>query len=200
MECTIEDNSIPMDIDESNLPALTGMLAMTFKQLEEASPTNPEIQEYLNTFHQSVIDALRETNTPTGAIPFRGPMTLHNLANLMNIMPDLYDYLKESYSSIEAGGDVTINAILDAAHNADYCKITEIGENTCQIFLNDYIAETYYISYLSGYVPIAFSIDDWYPPQEEYVPFPRDNFWWQDMKKMTWHDSQEKYPEKEKQE
>ena len=194
MECTIEDNSIPMDIDDSNQPALTGMLAMTFKQLEEEASKNPMVREYLSTFHESVIEALYNTNTPSGALPFRGQMDLNNLANLIYKMPDLYHYLKESFSMIESVGDADINCILDAAHEGNYGKIKEMNEDRCKNYVDNYIAGTYYSSYLPGYKPISFSVDDWYPPQEEYVNFPRKYYWWRDMQTMTWDQYYEKYP------
>ena len=103
-------------------------------------------------------------------------------------MPDLYDYLKESFAAIESCGDVDINAILDAADDADYSKIEAMGIERCRSFVNDYIADTYYNQYLPGYTPIAFSIDDWYPPQEDFIILPRKNWWWHDMKTKTWQE------------
>jgi hypothetical protein len=175
------------------------ILNMSFKQLEVEAPHNPKVQEYLSTFHESVKEALYDTNTPTSALPFRGSMNLNNLANLMRTMSDLYDYLKESFSNIESYGDVLINKILDAAKEGDYYKFIELNEDQCTSFVNNYIATTYYSSYLAGYKPIAFSIDEWYPPQEEYVPFPRKDYWWKEMRTMTWDQYYEKYPEKQEQ-
>lgn len=171
-------------------PSLTGMLAKTFKELEEDAPANPEVQEYLATFHESVRNVLRETNTPTGAIPFRGAMTLKNLPKLFALMPDLYDYLGACYGAIESSGDVIINDILDAANNCDYNVITNIGKDTCTSFVENYIAFSYYNKYLPGYLPIAFSIDDWYPPQQEFVLMPRRPYWWREMKILTWNEIQ----------
>ena len=176
-------------------PILTGMLAKTFKELEEEAPNNTEVQDYLETFHESVRNALSKTATPTGAIPFRGAMTLENLAELFNLMPDLYDYLKICYSAIESSGDVTINNILDAANNCDYNEIINVGETICNGYLNNYIASSYYNEYLPGYYPIAFSIDDWYPKQKDFVPMPRKPYWWHDMKILTWEEYREQYPE-----
>jgi len=179
-------------------PILTGMLAKTFRELEAEAPTNPEVQEYLATFHKYVRNALRETDTPTGAIPFRGAMTLSNISYLFELMPDLYDYLGLCYGSIETSGDAIINEILDAANDCDYNIITEIGEDTCDNFINNYIAFSYYSDYLPGYKPIAFSVDDWYPPQQEFVIMPRTLYWWQEMKTLSWDEFRERYPEKMK--
>lgn len=177
---------------------LTGMLAKTFRELEAEAPSNPEIQEYLATFHESVRNALLETDTPTGAIPFRGAMTLKNIADLLNLMPDLYEYLKDCYSAIESGGDRIINDILDAAHKYDYSIIKNIGDDECSSFIDNYIAFSYYNSYLPGYKPIAFSIDDWYPPQKEFVIMPRNNYWWYEMKTLTWKEFRIQYPDEMK--
>lgn len=181
-----------------NNPIQTGMLAKTFKELEAEAPTNPEVQEYLATFHESVRNALRETDTPTGAIAFRGSITLENLPELFILMPDLYDYLKKCYDAIESDGDVIINEILDAAYDGDYNVITNIGEDRCSEFLDNYIAYSYYDDYLPGYMPIAFSIDDWYPPQKEFVLMPRKTYWWREMKILTWVEFHEQYPEDKK--
>lgn len=174
---------------------LTGMLAKTFKELEDEAPFNPEIREYLATFHESVRNALLETDTPTGAIPFRSSMTLQNIGDLLNLMPDLYDYLKVCYSAIESSGDIVINNILDAAHKYDYTIIKNIGEEKCSCFIDNYIAFSYYNSYLPGYKPIAFSIDDWYPPQKEFVIMPRKNYWWYEMNTLTWNEFHIQYPD-----
>ena len=169
----------------SSEPVLTGMLAKTFKELEEEAPSNPEVQEYLATFHESVKNALRETDTPTGAIPFRGAMTLKNLPELLALMPDLYDYLGTRYDEIESSDVAMINDILYAANNSDYNVITNIGEDKCTSILENYIAFSYYNKYLPGYLPSAFSIDDWYPPQQEFVPMPRRPYWWRDMQVLS---------------
>lgn len=200
---TESSNSKPYTtIEECNSvkeePILTGMLAKTFKELEAEAPTNPEIQEYLATFHISVKNALRETDTPTGAIPFRGAMTIENLSELFTMMPDLYDYLKDCNGAIESSGDVIINKILDAANECDYNVITNIGEDRCSKFLDNYIAFSYYNDYLMGYMPIAFSIDDWYPPQKEFVLMPRKTYWWQEMNILTWDEFRVQNPKNEK--
>jgi hypothetical protein len=179
-------------------PILTGMLAKTFRELEAEAPTNPEVQEYLATFHKYVRNALRETDTPTGAIPFRGAMTLSNISYLFELMPDLYDYLGLCYGSIETSGDAIINEILDAANDYDYSIIKKIGEDKCDSLINNYIALCYYSDYLPGYKPIAFSVDDWYPPQQEFVIMPRTLYWWQEMKTLSWDEFRERYPEKMK--
>jgi len=101
-------------------PVLTGMEAKTFAELEAEAPTNPKVQEYLESFHESVKNALRGNTTPTGALPFRGAMTLGNLPHLFILMPDLYEYLGCCYGAIESSGDVIINDILDAANTCDY--------------------------------------------------------------------------------
>jgi len=187
-------------IEECNTfePILTGMLAKTLKELEEDAPANPEIQEYLATFHKSVRNALHETNTPAGAIPFRGAMTIENLSKLFTMMPDLYDYLKDCYGAIESSGDVIINKILDAAYDGDYNVIKNIGEDRCSEFLDNYIAFSYYNDYLPGYMPIAFSIDDWYPPQKEFVLMPRKPYWWREMNILTWDEYRLQHPKNEK--
>jgi len=179
-------------------PILTGMLAKTFRELEAEAPTNPEVQECLATFHKYVRNALRETDTPTGAIPFRDAMTLSNISYLFELMPDLYDYLKLCYGSIESDGDAIINDILDAANDYDYSIIKEIGENKCSSFINNYIAPSYYNDYLPGYKPIAFSSNDWYPPQQEFVIMPRALYWWLEMKTLSWDEFRIQYPEKMK--
>lgn len=173
---------------ECDPAVLTGIEAMTFAELEEDAPKNPEVQEYLSTFHDSVIEALRDTDTQTGAIPHRGPMTLDNMTNLMNLMPDLYDYLKASFSAIESNGDVFINKILDYTKAGDYDKLNQMGQEQRDNFIDKIIADTYYSNYLPGYAPIAFTIHERYPPQEEYIPFPRKDFWWHDMQIMTWEE------------
>lgn len=177
---------------------LTGMLAKTFKELEAEAPSNPEIREYLATFHESVRNALLETDMPTGAIPFRGAMTLQNIADLLNLMPDLYEYLKNCYGAIESSGDRIINDILDAARQYDYSIIKNIGDDECSSFVDNYIASSYYNSYLPGYKPIAFSIDDWYPPQKEFIIMPRKNYWWYEMETLTWKEFQIQYPDEMK--
>ena len=194
-----ECNTTHEDEEPYEEPILTGMLDKTFKELEAEAPTimNAEVQEYLATFHESVRNTLRETNTPTGAIPFRGAITLNNLTELFNIMPDLYDYLKKCYSAFESSGDAIINEILDAADACDYNIINKIGEDRCSIFVDNYIAYSYYNDYLPGYIPIAFSIDDRYPPQQEFVPMPRKLYWWQEMEILTWDEYQLQYPESE---
>jgi len=181
-----------------NKPIESILLAKTFKELEAEALTNPKVQEYLATFHESVRNALRETDTPTGAIPFRGAITLKNLPELFSLMPDLYDYLKYCYSAIESSGDVIINKILDAAFDGDYKVITNIGDDRCREFLDNYIAYSYYNNYLQGYMPVEFSIDEWYPPQQEFVPMPRKPYWWKDMKILTWNEFKVQYPEKMK--
>jgi hypothetical protein len=175
MEYKLQDTSTSRPIESI-------LLAKTFKELEAESPTNPKVQEYLATFHESVRNILLETTTPTGAIPFRGAMILDNLPELFKLMPDLYDYLKKCYGAIESSGDVIINKILDAAYDGDYTVITNIGEDRCRNFLENYIAYSYYNNYLPGYMPIEFSIDDWYSPQTEFVPMPRNPYWWKEMK------------------
>ena len=177
-------------------PILSGMLAKTFKELESEAPNNPKVQEYLATFHESVQNTLRETDTPTGAIPFRGAITLKNLPELLAVMPDLYDYLKYCYSAIESSGDNIINNILDAAFDGDYKVITNIGEYRCSKFLDNYIAYSYYNNYLPGYMPVEFSIDDWYPPQQEFVHMPRKPYWWKEMKILQWNEFRVQYPKK----
>lgn len=185
----------PQDSSNSR-PIESILLAKTFKELEEEAPTNPEVQEYLATFNESVRNALRETDTPTGEIPFRGAITLKNLPELFFLMPDLYDYLRICYSALESNGDVIINQILDAAYDGDYNVIKNIGEDRCCKFVENYIAFSYYNDYLPGYMPIAFSIDDWYPPQQEFIPMPRKLYWWQEMKTLYWNEFRVQYPEK----
>ena len=45
---------------------------------------------------------------------------------------------------------------------------------------------------------IAFSVDDWFPPQQEFVIMPRTLYWWQEMKTLSWDEFRELYPEKMK--
>lgn len=192
-----EYGNITEDYDDEESEPLTGYLAMTIKELEAEAPNNPDIQSYLATFDKKVRAALRNTTTPSGALPFRGALTFHNLAPAFIAMPDLYDYLKECYGAIESEGDRIINNILDAANDANKCnKKKQIGVNDCREWVDNHIAESYYDDYLPGYKPVAFSIDDWYPPQPEYVPMPRKLYWWRKMPYLTWIEFKERYPEK----
>jgi len=149
----------------------------TFKDLEQEANIYPEVQEYLSTFDILVKNALRETPTLTGAIPFKGAMTLDNIPTILKLIPDLYDYLKSSYNSIETDDNILINKVLDAALIGDFAIIKNIGEEYCNFLVEKYIAFTYYHYYLPGYPPNAFSTD-YTSSKTEYIILPRPNFWW----------------------
>lgn len=148
--------------------------SLPFYTLIELAPNNPEINEYLASFHPQVTKALHSTETPADSVPYRGEITYDNLAELFVIMPDLYEYLSTCYSAIESSGDLIINRILDEAHhNQPYSTPFEKVKN----YFN-YIQKSYYNEYLKGHYPTAFSIDDWKYPEPEPQLFPREWFWW----------------------
>lgn len=147
---------------------------LSFPELSKLTPT-PELNAYLDKFCDELKIALQDNDTKTGDIPYRGQITLDNLYNLFNLMPDLYEYLRYTYSAGEAGGDYDIKDILNN---------NEENKPFSQILFNNYIAKTYYNDYLNGIPPNLFSIDDWscdYIDYNTYTCFPRKLFWWKDI-------------------
>ena len=160
----------------------------TFMELEElenqlknelytspnAKPLLDALQTYIATFHYKVIDALYEFKCPSGALPYRGEITIDNLSELFVIMPDLYDYLKIQYSAIESGGDVIINDILDATKNGK----TIDNYSKYETYFTKYIADNYYFDYLRGTLPVPFSVSNLAPNIDVEYGFPRELYWW----------------------
>jgi hypothetical protein len=134
----------------------------------------PEVITYLKTFSEKIIDALLYNDCITGSIPYRGELTIQNLGELFIIMPDLYEYMKFSFSAIESGGDVEINFILDGCRNN---TMSDIDINNADKYFK-YIERTYYNEYLRGKCLVPFSIDDIERESYEITPFPREWFWW----------------------
>jgi hypothetical protein len=151
--------------------------SLTFKELITLTITIPTINDYLASFHTLVIEALKETSTSANAIPYRGEMTFANLGVLFKLMPDLYKYLKESYSLIESGGDAIINNILDETKEEKPYSNTRKEIN----HYFEYIRDTYYNEYLLGNYPTPYSIDDWHYSERPSHTFPRADFWWKNM-------------------
>lgn len=142
-----------------------------------------ELYNYQKTFCCEVYDSLWNSNCVSGKIPYRGRITIENLNELFTIMPDLYDYLKISYSAIESIGDNVINEILDECKNGDAKEIEKIinNEYACRLF--EYIEDTYYYGYLPGCCPTPFSIFETSNCNCRKT-LPRDLFWWKTTKTL----------------
>lgn len=100
-------------------------------------------------------------------------LTPYNMRELFSKLPDLYKYLKISFSFIESSGDVIINDILDGEIIVDSTS----SEYYDPYFI--YIQRTYELDYIPGGHPTPFSILGIEPYNNILTPFPRLWFWWE---------------------